>query len=178
MARIYIPLLLLFLFVIEGVAYDLIPETMLDKGWLIVAHWAFLFLILMALFYDLEHTYYSILAAIIIGLVTDIVYTDIIGVYMFAYGLVIYFVHGIRKVLHANFIVAVFLMIVGVVLADSGTSFVYSFIGVNNMQLTNYLLYRLLPTVIANMLAFIVLYLLFKNRLISWSTDVFDRKST
>lgn len=176
MSRIYIPLLLLFLFVIEGIGYDFIPNAMLQQDWLLVAHWAFIFIILMGLFYDLEKTYYSILAAIIIGLMRDIIYTDIIGVYMFAYGLVIYFIHGVRKVLHANFFVTLLLVIVGVTLVDSGVSFAYYSIGINKMMLTDYLVSRLLPTLGFNILFFCLLYPVFKNRLSAWSDNRFSNK--
>ncbi|CQR48006.1 Rod shape-determining protein MreD [Paraliobacillus sp. PM-2] len=178
MSRIYIPLLLLFLFVMEGIAYDFIPSAMLDKGWLFIAHWAFIFIVLMALFYDLEYTYYSILAAVIIGLMTDVIYTDIIGVYMFAYGLVVYLIHGMRKVLHANFFVTLLLVILGVTLVDGGISFVYYFIGINNMLISDYLLQRLLPTLVLNVIVFCILYLIFKNRLSKWSVQRFDTKSS
>ncbi len=176
MSRIYIPLFVLFLFVIQGIAYAFIPTFVLEQNWLVIAHWPFIFLVLVALFYDLEYTYYSILGAIIIGLMTDIIYTDIIGVYMFIYGVVIYFVHGMRKVLHANFFVTLLLTIVGLTLVDAGVSSVYSFIGINNMLFVNYLLYRLLPTIIANVIALLVFYPMFKNRLSVWSANRFDSK--
>ncbi|MFB1051670.1 rod shape-determining protein MreD [Paraliobacillus sp. JSM ZJ581] len=178
MSRIYIPLLLLFLFIMEGIAYDFIPAAVLQKDWLFIANWAFIFLILMALFYDLEHTYYSVLAAIIIGLMRDIIYTDIIGVYMFAYGLVIYFIHGLRKVLHANFLVTLLLVISGLVLVDSGVSFVYYSIGINNMSIINYLSYRILPTLGYNLIAFFALYPIFKKQFLKWSEQRFASKGS
>ncbi|GAA5416173.1 rod shape-determining protein MreD [Paraliobacillus ryukyuensis] len=176
MSRLYIPLLLVLIFVFEGVAYEFIPADITQRDLFIIAHWTFVFLVLMALFYDMEYTYYSILAAVIIGLMTDIAYTNIIGVYMFIYALVIYFIHGIRKLLHANFFVAFLLTILGVALVDMGISFVYSFIGVNNMPLTGYMVYRLVPTLIANAIAFIVFYIIFKSRLVKWATVRFDNK--
>lgn len=178
MSRFYLPLFLLFLLIIEGVAFEFLPMVIIEKNWLLVAHWLFVFLVLIALFYDLEYTYYSILFAIIAGLMVDIIYTDVIGVYMFMYGIMIYFVHGVRKVLHTNFFVACLLTGVGISLVDSGIYLIYSFIGVSKMDGMVYITNRLLPTLTANMIFFLLLYLLFKNKLVQWSAERFDSKSS
>lgn len=178
MSRLYLPLFLLFLLVIEGVAFDFLPLIVIEKGWLLAAHWLFVFLVLIALFYDLEFTYYSILFAIISGLMVDLVYTNVIGVYMFMYGITIYFIHGMRKVLHTNFLVASLLTAVGLSLVDGGIYLIYSFIGVSQIDGMMYITNRLLPTLIANMIFFFVLYLLMKKKLVQWAAERFDSNSS
>ncbi|MBM7572030.1 rod shape-determining protein MreD [Aquibacillus albus] len=176
MHRFYLPFFLLLTIVIEGVAYDFLPRSLVAGNWMIIPHWLFVFLIMITIFFDFEDTYYSVLYAIIFGLIVDIVYTNVIGVYMFIYAIVIYFIHGIRKVLHTNVFVALLSCIIGVGLADLGIYIIYYFIGINDVLWNNYIIYRLAPTVIANVLFFLVIYPFIKRKLIRWSSQQFDIK--
>lgn len=178
MSRLYLPLMLLFLVVLQGAAFNFIPLIAIEAGLMLVVHWTFTFLVLFTLFYDLEKTYYSIFFAILFGLMIDIVYTNVIGVYMFTYGLVIYFVHAMRKFLHANFFVAILLTLASISLVDLSIYVIYSFIGISGMEITQYFLYRLIPTVIMNTVFFIVFYLVFKRKLVRWSKERFGSKSS
>ncbi|NMA89959.1 MAG: rod shape-determining protein MreD, partial [Amphibacillus sp.] len=94
MSRIYIPLILILLIILQGATANFIPHSAMEAGLIIVIHAVFLFLVMIKLYYDLETTYYALLGAVFSGLIIDIIYTDIIGVYMFSYALMIYFVHG------------------------------------------------------------------------------------
>ncbi|WP_186576268.1 rod shape-determining protein MreD [Aquibacillus kalidii] len=176
MQRFYLPFLLLMILVFQGVALDFLPESLIADKWIIVPHWILIFLILISVFYDLESTYYSILYAILFGLMLDIVYTNVIGVYMFTYGIVTYAIHGIRKVLHTNYFVALLLGIVGVTAADIGIYIVYWFIGIHAMSWNLYLIDRLVPTIISNVIFLILLYPIVKPKLLKWSQGKFDRK--
>ncbi|GAA4064599.1 rod shape-determining protein MreD [Amphibacillus indicireducens] len=179
MSRIYLPLILALLIILQGATANLIPASFDAAGWIVVIHGCFLFLVLIKLFYDLETTYYALLAALFVGLIIDIIYTDIIGVYMFSYALMIYFVHGMRKILQTNFYVATLLTAVSLGLVDSLLYFIYHFIGVTQMEMSDYFYYRLMPTVAINLILFFVLYLLFRKTLIKWSDERFDlEKST
>ena len=93
MKRLYLPLILFLFIVLEGVALDLLPVQLLSAQTLIVPHWVFIILIFIVIFYDKEDTYYSIVYAVIFGLLIDIVYTGILGIYMFSYGFGIYIIH-------------------------------------------------------------------------------------
>ncbi|MDL4841665.1 rod shape-determining protein MreD [Aquibacillus rhizosphaerae] len=176
MQRFYLPLLLLLMVVFEGVALDFVPQSLMAKELLMIPHWLLLFLVMITLFYDLENTYYSLLYAILFGLMIDITYTDVLGVYMFVYALVIYIIHGIRKVLHANFFVALLLSIIAIALADIGIYIIYFFIGINELLWNDYMMIRLIPTLIANSVFFILLYPIIKTRLLNWSQERFDSK--
>lgn len=178
MSRLYLPLLLLFLLVLQGVVFNFIPNNLIQAGWMFIVHWVFIFLVLFTLFYDLEDTYYSVFFAILFGLMIDVVYTSVIGVYMFSYAIVIYFVHGLRKILHANFYVAFLLSIVSVGLVDFIIYLIYTFIGISDMGMDTYFVYRLLPTIAINLFSFIILHVMFKKKLVRWSNQRFDVKSS
>lgn len=174
MSRIYLPLILALLIIIQGVTTSLIPTSFVTAGWMIVIHSGFLFLVLVKLFYDLETTYYALLAAVFVGLIIDIIYTDIIGVYMFSYAIMIYFVHGMRKFLQTNFYVSTLLTIVSLGLVDFLLYLIYHFIDVTQMEISDYFYFRLIPTIAVNMVLFFILYLFFKRVLIKWSDERFE----
>ncbi|MBM7541780.1 rod shape-determining protein MreD [Amphibacillus cookii] len=176
MSRVYLPLILLFLLVMQGAMIELIPARFDELGWLIVIHSVFLFLVLFTMFYDLENTYYALFFAILFGFLIDAVYTNILGVYMFSYAISIYFVHGMRKLLHANFYVASLLAFVGVGLVDFLLYLIYYATDVTQMHMTDYLMNRMIPTMVVNLIIFLIFYALFKRKLVKWSKERFDEK--
>lgn len=176
MQRFYLPFFLLMTIVLEGVAFDFLPRSVVAEEWMVIPHWLLVLLVLITVFFDLEHTYFSVLYAILFGLMIDIVYTSVIGVYMFIYAIVVYIIHGLRKILHANFFVALSLTIIAVVMADTGLYIIYFFIGISPLLWDEYFFRRLIPTLIANVAFFALLYPLIKGKLERWSLQQFDSK--
>ncbi|MFZ3576408.1 rod shape-determining protein MreD [Virgibacillus sp. DJP39] len=171
MKRLYLPLILFVFVILEGVAIELLPSDLVMNNLLIIPHWVFVFLLYMAIFYDSDHTYFSVLYGAIFGMLIDIVYTGVLGVYMFAYAFTIYLLHGISKFVHGNIHVTILLGIIGIMFADFIIYLIFSVVGLTDMVLANYLLYRMVPTILANLLLLIVLYPIIKNRLIKWQDD-------
>lgn len=172
MSRFYIPVLLFIVLILEGVALELLPNKLLTYQSTMIPHWILIFLILIAMFFDKDNTYFSIVYAIIFGLLIDIVYTEILGIYMFAYGLVTYIVLEIKNFVYENLIATILVGGVGVALADLLIYITYTVIDIVSMPWPSYLLYRLLPTILANIIFLLIMYLLFKKRLEKWQHDL------
>lgn len=172
MKRLYLPLILLLFVVLEGVALDLLPIQLINTQTLIVPHWVLIILIFIVIFYDHEETYYSIVYGIIFGLLIDIVYTGILGIYMFSYGFGVYIIHELKKLIHTNFYTITIIGMLGIILADVLIHTMYSVIGFTDTLWKDYLVFRLVPTVLANLIILIVLYPFFKKRLVSWSSEL------
>ncbi|MRH42977.1 rod shape-determining protein MreD [Aquibacillus halophilus] len=176
MQKFYLPLFLLALVVLEGVALDFIPNISVLDDLLVIPHWLLVFLVMVAVFYDQENTYFSIVNAILFGLLIDVVYTSVIGVYMFVYALTIYLIHGLSKLLHTNYFVVLLMTIIAVGIADIGIYFIYFFIGTMDIFWEEYMMTRLIPTILANILFFLICYPIVKRKLVKWSIVQFDRK--
>lgn len=168
MSRLYLMIILFVLLAFEGVALDLLPATILESESLIISHWMLIFLIYIALFYDVKSTYHGVIYAAIFGLLVDIVYTDILGVYMFAYFITVYIVFLMGRSLKVNLVGTILLGIVGIVLADALIYFIYYFISITTIPIEDYAYYRLLPTVLANIIFLIILYPIVNKRLLRW----------
>ncbi|ELK45705.1 rod shape-determining protein MreD [Halobacillus sp. ACCC02827] len=172
MSRYYIPLICLFLLVMQGMAMSLLPAKLVYSDLLMTPHWILIFLFLVTIFYDKDDTYHAVWYGLVFGLLMDVVYTGVLGVYMITYTLVIYIVHGLNKLVHANFFAASILAVVGVALCDTILYVVYSFVQITSMGWGDYLLLRLLPTLAANMIFFILLYPLLKERVYTWGEEI------
>lgn len=168
MKRLYIPLILFLLLALEGVALDLLPTSLLESQSILTPHWVLVFLVFIALFYDNEETYYSIIYGALFGLLIDIVYTNVLGVYMFSYAVGIYIVYVLKKLLHTNLVVTILLGIVGISMTELLIQFIYSFVGITDLPMKDYMIYRLIPTVLANLLFLIVIYPFSRKRLMKW----------
>lgn len=157
--------------VFEGIGVDILPSSILDSPSQVIPHWVFIFLIFIVIFYEKENTYFSVLYSVIFGLLIDIIYTNILGVYMFSYAIVIYMIHILKRFFHENFSVTVLLGIIGILLADLTINIIYAFIGIASFDWADYFYYRLLPTVLANLVFLILFYPIFKRRLMKWKKE-------
>lgn len=172
MRRLLLPFILFLIVILEGVALELLPARLVTGDLLIVPHWALVFLVLISIFYDRENTYAAVIYGIIFGLLIDVVYTGVLGVYMFTYAFVIYIVHGFKKLLHANFYVTLLLGFIGIALSDIAIYLIFTVIGFTDIVWKHYVMYRLMPTILANLLFLTVLYPLVRKRLVKWREEL------
>lgn len=172
MKRIFIFLFLFLFLILEGVSIKFLPTSFVQSGQMMVPHWVLIILILVEVFFDRENTYTALLFAFVFGLLIDIVYTGILGVYMFSYGIVIYLTHIMKRILHGNFFVTLLYTILGIICSDLLITFIFNLVDVIHVSWELYWIGRLLPTVILNLVFFIILYPIFVNRLRSWGNEL------
>lgn len=171
MSRFFLPLFLLIILVLEGTAMELLPESWVLSDLYFIPHWVLVFIVMIAIFYDYDTTYYSVMYGIIFGLFIDIIYTDVLGIYMFTYGLVAYLIHTFKKILHANLFVTILLTFIGVSAADSLIYLLYSITGITSVSGESYAIDRLIPTLFANIFFMLIIYPFFYNKLQKWSEE-------
>lgn len=171
MKRMYIPIILFLLMIMEGVALELLPRNVVGGSMMIVPHWVLIFLLLTAVFYDRRHTYMSVWYAIIFGLLIDVVYTEILGVYMFTYAVTIYLIHGLSKFLQSNIAALGLFAILGIIVADCAINIIYVAVGLVSPDWKWYFIFRLLPTIAANLIFLLIMYPIFSRRLAHWKQE-------
>lgn len=162
MKHVWLCFLTLLLITLEGMAMNLLPSSLLSGQWQIVPHWTLLFILLLSIYYDSSDTYQSLWYALGAGLFVDIIYTDVIGVHMMVYVLVVYIVHGLDKWLQSHILVTTLLVLFGVGAADTLLYRVYSLLDVTDMGWGAYVMDRLFPTAIGNMVFFLLTFVIFK----------------
>src|SRR5699024_8031774 len=99
----------------------------------------------------------------------DIIYTNVLGVYMFTYPVAIYIVHMLKNVFHTNVYSTIFMSAIGILVVEIIINFIYLTIDISNMSWIVFTFYRLIPTLIANIVLLLILYLFTKNLLIRLS---------
>ncbi|WP_082233702.1 rod shape-determining protein MreD [Halobacillus massiliensis] len=171
MIRFLIAAILLVLLALQGMAMSLLPSSIVYSELLVTPHWVLCMVMLVAIFFDKDNTYFCVWYGIIFGLLIDVVYTGVLGVYMVTYAFTAYVVHGLKKFFHANFIASTLLAIAGVAFADTLLYIIYSFVEISAMNWGHYLILRMLPTLLANVIFFVILYPLVKNRVERWGID-------
>ncbi|SIS36649.1 rod shape-determining protein MreD [Salimicrobium flavidum] len=171
MRHIWLSLLALLFIVMEGMVVNLLPPSLLFAEWFIIPHWTLVFLLLMSIYFDSSETYVSLWYALVSGLFIDIIYTDILGVHMMVYVIVVYIIHGVNKLLQSNLLVVALLVLTGVAMADTLLYVVYSFLNLTDLPWGTYAGNRLWPTLLANAIVFLFISLFLKNVMQKWADD-------
>lgn len=172
MIRFYIPLILFSFTVLEGVSLKLLPNRLVYADSILIPHWVFIFLICVVIFFEREEEYTSIYYAVIFGLMIDILYTDILGVYMFTYAITIYMIKGISRLLQDNLLSAIIFSVVGLVMMEVLIQLFYIVIGVIQVQWKEYISLRLLPSIMANIVFLLVIYPIVAKWLSNWKIKI------
>lgn len=141
-----------------------------------VFHFLFIFLVMVTIFFERSHTYYVILFSLIFSIMIDILYTGVLGVYLFSYSITLYIIRIFMKVFHSNFFVVLLMLLIGIALTDHIVYFLYKIILVHDMPWDAFITERFIPTLAWNVIFGIIFYLLFAKRLEKWSFQRFEEK--
>jgi rod shape-determining protein MreD len=93
----------------------------------------------------------------IFGLLHDIVYIEVIGIYLFVYAFLAYLISKAMKVLHKNVFLVLFLTMLTIALLEYYVYGINYLIGTTKMSLYNFTTLRLLPTLALNSIVAILL---------------------
>jgi len=170
MKRIIVPIILLFMLAVEGVAIELLPSSIKFADVYIIPHWILLFLILVALYAYPNNSMIPIIYAALFGLMIDIVYTGMLGIYMFVLAISLYVAQLLNRLLQTNISMILLISAISLLAMEIGLLAIYSLLGFSTMSLWDFFIYRFLPTLIANLLFMVVIYYPSK-KILSWVND-------
>ena len=153
MKKFLLPLLFLFLFILESLFVQYVPTDLLGENKIIAPHFLFAALLFLTIFVSRKQ---GIIYAAIFGLLFDIVYIEIIGIYLFLFPFIAYLVSKILNILQNNFMVAILITIVGIALLEVGVYEMDHLIHVTDMDFMSFLHLRFYPTLILNALFVII----------------------
>ncbi|HLR14602.1 MAG TPA: rod shape-determining protein MreD [Bacillota bacterium] len=176
MKKALIPLSLLIVLALQGVAIEIATSFTSMQDVYIIAHWVLVFVICISLLFDSESSYYGIVYGVIFGLLIDIVYTDMLGTYMLGYGLTMFILQGVKHVFFTNIYTTMLMVAVGIMVADLFIHGIYAMVGIVDIPFWVYVWTRLLPTVLANLIFLIVLYPFVYRRFPRWRMEYTDGK--
>lgn len=162
MQRLILPLLLTLCFYCESVFVELTPPGTIKNDILLVPHFLLVLLIVMGIFYLRNRT---LIYAAIFGLLFDVYYTEIIGVYLFLLPIVVYLASKMAKVVQVNIFTTFFIALLSVGIVEFVVYGLNVFVLQHNMGIQEFLNRRLWPTLIVNQIFFLIIYFPFKKLL-------------
>lgn len=170
MKRTLMPIILLVILAAEGVAMELLPPSIKYASIYITPHWVLLFLILIVAYGYPGNTLIPILYAALFGLMIDVVYTGVLGIYMFVLAVVIYVAQLLTRLLQANFLVLLLISVISLFTMEIGLLAIYTLLGFTTMPMQEFFINRFSPTLLANLLFMIVIFYPSK-KILTWMND-------
>lgn len=153
MIKFLLPLLFLFLFLLESLFVQYIPAEVFGHHYILVPHFLFAGILFLTIYAGKK---YGIIYAAIFGLLFDIVWIEIIGIYFFLFPFIAYLVSKIMHILQTNIIVTFVVSLVGIALLEMGVYEMDYLIHVTNLEFMSFIQMRFYPSLILNA-AFIIL---------------------
>lgn len=154
MKKFLLPLLFLFLFVLESIFIEFLPGRMFGEDIILVPRFLMIAILFFTIFGNVKQ---GIITGLIIGLLFDVVYTGIIGIYLVLFPLIAYFVSKIMKILQANVVILTFVSVIGIAFLELSVYEMNYLINITRMEFLMFLNQRLLPTLILNLLLTIII---------------------
>ncbi|MFD1736035.1 rod shape-determining protein MreD [Bacillus salitolerans] len=148
------PILALLCFVGESIFVQVLPSEMYELERIIVPRFVMVMIVIITMYSNLQ---LGMSYGIVLGLLYDLMYTNLIGVYMFAYPLLAYFITLTMKILHINILTVTVCSLFSITLLEFFVYGVQLLIKGTNLEVVDFLNIRLLPTLVLN-LAFVILF--------------------
>lgn len=147
MRRFILPFLVLFIFISESIFVDLVHLPFASENQLYIPRFVLIIVIFITVFMNRTQ---GMLFGVVFGLLHDIVYIEVIGIYLLVYAFLAYLISKAMKVLHNNVFMTLFLTILAITLLEYYVYGINYLIGTTKMSLYHFTTLRLLPTLALN----------------------------
>jgi len=151
--KLYVPLLAILIFISESIFVTTFSGEFFTSDKMLIPRFLMILLVFVSVYCNSRIAlYYSV----VIGLVFDVVYTEILGVYLFVFPLIVYVMSKIMKVLQNNIFVVSFISLIAVAFLEMIIYGMNSLLGFAAMTFQQFLTNRLAPTLILNAVVIII----------------------
>ncbi|WP_349408023.1 rod shape-determining protein MreD [Pseudalkalibacillus sp. SCS-8] len=172
MKRFLLPLLTYLLFISESTLMQLFIPQHMESDMVIIPR----FVVVMVCFIGMYVSpMRGVTYGIVFGLLYDLIFSDLIGVYMFSMGLTAYVTTFIARYFHGNIFVTLFVMLIGLSAFEFLIYGLYSLIGIANMMVEVFIYDRYLPTLLLNSVFVVLVYYPLRKWLIDVAIDLQEK---
>ncbi|MBU9721902.1 rod shape-determining protein MreD [Bacillus alkalicola] len=154
MRRYLLFIVLFILFIAEGTIYQVFAPDFRGSDYLFIPRWVFMIIIFAGIY---RGRAIGTLHAVIFGVLYDIIFSSVLGIYTFAMGLIAYLFSIAHPFFQRNLVVSISMSIIAVMILEY---FVYGFmllLGYTTVLHEEFLYIRFIPTVIMNLVVIAVL---------------------
>lgn len=159
MVRFLIPFTAILLFLLESEFAQFSPLNFGDKTVFLVPRFLILYLIFISIYYNRNR---AVMYGLIFGVLYDVFYIDIIGLYSVLYPLVCLLAGWSVKFIHQHLVITTILAVLLVAFMEVILYEFFFFIDFTSMPFSTFFNSRLLPTIVANLLFLLMLGWAFK----------------
>lgn len=149
------PLILFVFFLLDGVLAALFSETLYGSDYILVPRLTVILLVMMSFYLPRNR---MLVIAILFGLLFDSYYVGVLGIYVALFPIIVYITEKLTKVLHPNPIVVGMMFIIDLSLVETTLYFFYTILKETTMDFNTFMVERLGPTLLLNVVIFIFLY--------------------
>ncbi|MEO4052122.1 rod shape-determining protein MreD [Solibacillus sp. CAU 1738] len=157
--RLLIPAVAIVLFLLEPEFAMFSPIIWAGKTVFLVPRFLILYLIFISIYYNRNR---AVLYGLLFGLLYDVFYIDIIGLYSVLYPLLCFIAGWSVKYIHQHLVITTILAVVLVAFMEVVLYQFFFLIDFTSMPFDTFLYSRLVPTIIANLLFLLMLGWAFK----------------
>ncbi|WP_099221267.1 rod shape-determining protein MreD [Listeria costaricensis] len=158
--NIWLPAIMIGTFILEGIISLLFAKQLFGESHLFIPHFILIMLILMTVYYNRNTT---LIYAFILGIVFDIYYTSIMGIYFAIFPFTVYLTDKFMKVLQDNIVLVGLVTVFNVILCESLVYAFYYLIGSTTMDIATFVDVRLWTTILFNLAFFLIVYFPFRH---------------
>lgn len=154
MQRYLLPVLIFLLFIIEGTVIQVISPDRFGSDYIVIPRFAFMIVVIVSIFLGrpVGTTY-----GLILGLFQDVIYTYILGVYIFSMALIAYALGFSYKIFQKNLFLLIITALFGTIMLDYLVFGIHTMVGITDISNERFFYERLVPSLIVNSV-FIILF--------------------
>ncbi|MBQ7233280.1 MAG: rod shape-determining protein MreD [Bacillales bacterium] len=149
-----LPLIFLFLFIMESVFLFFVPSYGQINDYMIVPHFLFISFVFSAMYYQRNTT---LIYAFIFGAIFDIFYTSLLGVYAYLFPLTVYLVCKVMQPLYKKLAIIFVFTLTGIIFIEFLVFGIQSAVGKSSIGIEEFMYNRLWPTLVIN-IVFLLLF--------------------
>lgn len=151
------PIGLLLFFFLDGSISQVFSNQMFNYPYTMVSYLVVLWLVL-ANFFENQISIPLVPWAITIGVIFDLYYTGIFGVFIFIFPLVILLTRALSRALPNTFLVNFLIYFIDITMVSGLSYLANSIIHLTSLTSSEFLIYSLAPTLAYNLAMFVILY--------------------
>lgn len=148
MKRLLFPFIAIVLFFLEPVFSIFSPIEIQGNSFILVPRFVLVFLIFLVAYLGRKE---AIMLGIVFGLLYDMFHIDIIGLYAFLYPLICFIASLIFREVHRHLITVMFLALAMIIVLEFFSFLFADLISLTSISMNEFVVMRLVPTMIANM---------------------------
>ncbi|WP_404329420.1 rod shape-determining protein MreD [Mesobacillus maritimus] len=153
MKRFLVPLLLAFLFVLEGLFTQLFPADIFNGNYIFVPRILIIAIFFLTIYGSVKH---GIIYGFVFGLLFDMVYTEIIGIYFFLFPLSAFLFWKMMKVIQTNIVFVSLVSLICVAFLEAAVYVMNLLIHITSINYSSFTEIRLVPTLALNLILVIL----------------------